>query len=63
MNCTAWASHSTNSFLYLSAREPCKLYCLAETLNYIFTIKHVALDGTSCSKTASAICIEGSCQV
>ena len=47
---------------FSSAREPCKLYCLAETLNYIFTIKHVALDGTRCSES-SGICIEGSCQV
>ncbi|XP_025116256.1 A disintegrin and metalloproteinase with thrombospondin motifs 18-like [Pomacea canaliculata] len=43
------------------AREPCSLYCMAETLNYIFTIKHQALDGTSCS-LEGGICIEGSCQ-
>lgn len=46
----------------VSAREPCSLYCMAETLNYIFTIKHQALDGTSCS-LEGGICIEGSCQV
>ncbi|KAL8594305.1 hypothetical protein ACOMHN_001007 [Nucella lapillus] len=44
------------------AREPCKLYCVAETMNYIFTIKHVAHDGTACNAQASAICIDGACQ-
>lgn len=56
-----WYMHWKAYKKLYDVREPCKLYCLAETMNYIFTIKHLAVDGTTCG-TNTGICIDGACQ-
>ncbi|XP_046367017.1 A disintegrin and metalloproteinase with thrombospondin motifs 16-like isoform X2 [Haliotis rufescens] len=43
-----------------NAQDPCKLYCVAETLNFVFTVKHLAIDGTSCNN--DNICVTGACK-
>ncbi|XP_041376065.1 A disintegrin and metalloproteinase with thrombospondin motifs 16-like isoform X2 [Gigantopelta aegis] len=42
-------------------REPCRLYCVADTFSYVFTIKHMADDGTKCNKNGG-ICVDETCQ-
>ena len=42
--------------------EPCKLYCVADTSNYVFTIKHTATDGMKCGADDNNICVQGECQ-
>ncbi|KAK3086103.1 hypothetical protein FSP39_013590 [Pinctada imbricata] len=44
-----------------NAKEPCKLYCIAETYNYVFTIKHTATDGMKCDNDNS-MCVDGVCK-
>ncbi|XP_067651934.1 A disintegrin and metalloproteinase with thrombospondin motifs 16-like isoform X2 [Haliotis asinina] len=43
-----------------NAQDPCKLYCVAETQNFVFTVKHLAIDGTSCNH--DNICVTGACK-
>ncbi|WAR11678.1 ATS18-like protein [Mya arenaria] len=42
--------------------EPCKLYCVADTSNYVFTIKHTATDGMKCASDDEQICVHGECR-
>ncbi|XP_021354644.1 A disintegrin and metalloproteinase with thrombospondin motifs 18-like [Mizuhopecten yessoensis] len=44
-----------------NVREPCKLHCIAETFNYVFTITHTAVNGMKCQDHQS-ICVEGTCK-
>lgn len=44
-----------------SVREPCQLHCVAETYNYVFTIKHTAIDGMKCN--SGGVCVDGVCTV
>ncbi|KAH3773199.1 hypothetical protein DPMN_174556, partial [Dreissena polymorpha] len=41
--------------------EPCKLFCVADTSNYVFTIKHTATDGMQCGAEDNKICVQGEC--
>ncbi|XP_050399474.1 A disintegrin and metalloproteinase with thrombospondin motifs 16 isoform X2 [Patella vulgata] len=47
----------------LNNGDPCKLFCMAETFNYVFTIKHPAVDGTPCGEKDNKICISGACKM
>ena len=49
--------------LFVSVNEPCKLHCVADTPSYVFTIKHTATNGMSCSEEENNICVDGTCRV
>lgn len=48
---------------FSSENEPCKLHCIADTPDYVFTIKHTATDGMDCGIHDKKICVEGKCRV
>ncbi|XP_060604229.1 A disintegrin and metalloproteinase with thrombospondin motifs 18-like isoform X2 [Ruditapes philippinarum] len=48
--------------LYNNENEPCKLHCIADTPDYVFTIKHTATDGMECGIDKKKICVQGECQ-
>ena len=52
-----------DDYFILSANEPCKLHCVADTPSYVFTIKHTATDGMACGEDEDNICVEGTCRV
>ncbi|XP_045191522.2 A disintegrin and metalloproteinase with thrombospondin motifs 18-like isoform X2 [Mercenaria mercenaria] len=48
--------------LYNNENEPCKLHCIADTPDYVFTIKHTATDGMDCGIDEKKICVQGDCR-